>query len=103
MYVLKIAHIAVLIGSGLIIRDSQRLYVGIILTRHAHFLTILLSETIRCETLSLVKHTHDVPQQKNPIIKKITVHIGMPDMDCDCIIFMLLTDKTAVTSHRTRL
>lgn len=53
--------------------------------------------------MSLVKHTHDVPQQKNPIIKKITVHIGMPDMDCDCIIFMLLTDKTAVTSHRTRL
>ena len=32
MYVLKIAHIAVLIGSGLIIRDSQRLYIVFIFT-----------------------------------------------------------------------
>ena len=83
--------------------DSQRLYVGIILTLHAHFLTILQSETIRCETLSLVKHSHDVPQLKKTTIKKITAHADIQYMDCYCIRFMLLTDKTAVTSHRTRL
>lgn len=74
-----------------------------ILTLHSHFLTILQSETIRCETLSLVKHSHDVPQLKKTTIKKITAHADMQYMDCYCIRFMLLTDKTAVTSHRTRL
>lgn len=40
---------------------------------------------------------------EEPNHKKITVHADMQYMDCYCIRFMLLTDKTAVTSHRTRL